>query len=108
MAIHLILLAINEVNTNLTGSVHNYSDCLRALDKVKILPPLQIPTGSSHLEFLKNILVNCSNLSFDQYYSHVETHQDDCKDYHSLSWPSQLNCLIGYLAKKAHRDLQVT
>ncbi len=39
MAIHLILLAINEVNANLTGSVHIYSDCLRALDKVKILPP---------------------------------------------------------------------
>ncbi len=40
MAIYLILLAINEVNTNLTDSVHIFLDCLGALDKVKNLPPL--------------------------------------------------------------------
>jgi hypothetical protein len=68
MAIHLILLAINEVNTGLTGSVHIYLDCLGGLDKVKILPPSQIPTGSARLDVLKNILVNCSNLLFNWYY----------------------------------------
>jgi hypothetical protein len=31
MAIHLILLAINEVNPGLTGLVHIYSNCLGAL-----------------------------------------------------------------------------
>ncbi len=31
MAIHLILVAINEVNLGLDGSVHIYSDCLGAL-----------------------------------------------------------------------------
>jgi hypothetical protein len=34
MVIHLILLAINEINPVLQGSVHIYSDCLGALDKV--------------------------------------------------------------------------
>jgi hypothetical protein len=75
---------------------------------VKILPPLQIPTGSAHLDVLKNILMNCSNLSFNRYYSHVEARQDDCGDYISLSWPLQLNCLMDYLAKKALWDLQVS
>jgi hypothetical protein len=108
MAIHLILLAINEVNTDLTGSVHIYLDCLGALDKVQNLPPLQIPTGSTHLDVLKNILVNFSNLLFNRYYSHVEAYQDDCRDSLSLSRPLQLNCLMDYLAKKALWDLQVT
>ena len=44
MAIHLILLAINEVNPGLGGSIHIYSDCLGALDKVKNLPPSRIPS----------------------------------------------------------------
>ncbi len=105
---HLILLAMNEVNTNLIGSVHICLDCLGVLDKVKKLPPSQIPTGSTHLDVLKNILVNCSNLSFNQYYSHVEAHQDDCGEYLSLSRPSQLICSMNYLAKKALWDLQVT
>jgi hypothetical protein len=33
MAIHLLLLAINEANPTLSGSVHIYSDCLGALHK---------------------------------------------------------------------------
>ena len=105
MAIHLILLAINEVDPNLSCSVHIFSDCFGALDKVKKLPPLQIPTGSAHSDVLKNILVNCSNLSFNRYYSHVEAHQDDHGDYLSLTWPLQLNCSIDYLAKEALWDL---
>jgi hypothetical protein len=70
MAIHLILLAINDVNLGLGGSIHIYSDCLGALDKVKNLPPSRIPSGLSHSDVLKNVLVNCSNLSFARFYSH--------------------------------------
>jgi hypothetical protein len=39
LAIHLILLSINRVTPNLPGSVHIYSNCLGALDKVKNLLP---------------------------------------------------------------------
>jgi hypothetical protein len=66
MAVHLILLAVNEVNQGLTGSVTIYSNCLGALDKVKNLPPSRIPTKSLHSEVLKNILVNCNDLPFDR------------------------------------------
>jgi len=39
LAIHLILLSINKTAPDLTGSVHIYSDCLGALNKVQNLPP---------------------------------------------------------------------
>jgi hypothetical protein len=108
MAIHLILLAANEVNPGLTGHVKIYSDCLGALDKVKNLPPARIPTGSAHSDVLKNILVNCSAISFDRYYSHVSAHQDDHADFTSLSREAQLNCSMDNLAKKALWDLRAT
>ncbi len=38
IAIHLLLLAVNENHPLLQGSVHIYSDCLGALEKVKIYP----------------------------------------------------------------------
>jgi hypothetical protein len=44
MAIHLILLSINEVNKDQSGFVIIYSDCLGALDKVENLPPSRTPT----------------------------------------------------------------
>ncbi len=71
MGIHLILLAINEVNPGLQGSVHIFSDCLRALDKVRNSPPSRVPLGLVHSDVLKNILVNCDRLSFKHLYSHV-------------------------------------
>ncbi len=43
LAIHLIHLSVNRVNPELLGLVHIYLDCLRALNKVKNLPPHQIP-----------------------------------------------------------------
>jgi hypothetical protein len=67
MAIHLILLSINEVNEDLSDFVIIHSDCLGALDKVKKLPPSPIPTRSVHSDVLKNIRVNCSDISFDRY-----------------------------------------
>ncbi len=99
MAIHLLLLAINKVTPTLTGLVHIYSDCLGVLDKVKNLPPSQIPTIWSHSDVLQNILTNCKNLFFDRLYSHVKAHQDDMEEYKNLSCPSQLNCTMDYHAK---------
>jgi hypothetical protein len=99
MAIHLLLLTINEVNPLLTGSVHIYLDCLGALDKVKNLPSTHIPAGWLHSDILRNILINCKVLSFDRIYSHVKAHQDDMEEYKNLSIPSQLNCTIDYHAK---------
>ena len=101
MAIHLILLAINEVNPGLEGSVHIYSNCLGALYKVKNLPPSRVPSSLAHSDVLKNILVNCSSLTFDRHYSHVLAHQDDQLDYGDLSQPSQLNVNMDYNAKQA-------
>jgi hypothetical protein len=101
MAIQLILKAINEVNTYLKGSVHILSDCLGALKKIEDLPPYQIPTQCSHLDILKNIMANCSNLSFNRIISHVKAHQDDNKKYSDLFRDAQLNCQIDYLAKSA-------
>jgi hypothetical protein len=39
MAIHLLLLAINEVHPGLKGSITIFSDCISGLDKVQNLPP---------------------------------------------------------------------
>ncbi len=106
IAIHLLLLAINEVNPGLPGSVHIYSDCLGALDKVKNLPPSRVPSNLAHSDVLKNILVNCSNLTFDRLYSHVLAYQDDKLDYGDLSRPSQLNVNMDYNAKQALWNIQ--
>ncbi len=64
MAVHLILLAVNKVYPTLTGLVDIYADCLGALDKVSSLPLHRIPSRCQHSDMLKNIMVNCSNLSF--------------------------------------------
>jgi hypothetical protein len=111
MAIHLILLAANEANAGLllSGSAEIFSDCLGALEKVKNLPPARIPTtGSAHSDVLKNILVNCSDLPFDRYYSHVSAHQDDHQSYTLLPREVQLNCSMDSLAKRALWDLRPT
>ena len=108
MAIHLILLAVNTVDVGIKGSVHIWSDCLGALEKVEHLPPYRIPTRCSHGDILKNILVNCSDLSFVRTFSHVPGHQDDHASYETLSRPAQLNCQMDYQAKLNiwDRDLQ--
>jgi hypothetical protein len=99
MAIHLRLLAVNETYPALQGSVHIYSDCLSALDKVRNLPPARIPANWAYSDVLKNILVNCRGLTFDRIYSHVKAHQDKTNDNANLSQPSQLNCTMDYHAK---------
>jgi hypothetical protein len=106
MRIHLILLVINEVNPEFKGSVYIYSDCLGALDKVKNLPPSRVPSNLAHLVILKNILVNCKNLSFKRFYLRVQAHQDDKVYYQDLSRASQLNVNMDFNAKQVLLDLQ--
>ena len=74
----------------------------------KNLPSSRIPSSLAHSDVLKNILVNCSNLSFDLFYSHVRAHHDDKEDYQDLSRPSQLNVNMDFNAKQALLDLQPT
>jgi hypothetical protein len=101
MAIHLILRGVHEVSPGLTGSVHILSDCLGALYKVENLPPYQIPTQCRHSDILKNIMVNCSKLSFKRIFSHIKAHQDNGFEYGSLTRNAQLNCQMDYHTKKA-------
>ncbi len=84
MAIHLILRSMNEVFKDLRGSVHIYSDCLGALNKVENLPPYRIPTKCSHSNILKNIMVNCSDLTFLQILSHMKAQQDDLLESYQM------------------------
>jgi hypothetical protein len=105
-AIHLILHWINVVSPNLWRSVLILSNCLGALNKVEDLLPYRIPTQCSHLDILKNIMVNCSNLSFSRHYSHVKAHQDNHQAYSGLPREAQLNCQMDYLAKKAIYEAQ--
>jgi hypothetical protein len=100
MAIHLILLAANKVRPDLEGTVDVFSDCVGALEKVSDLPPNRIPSRCRHSDILKNIMVNCSELTFALNYLHVRAHQDDEVEYHKLSRPSQLNCLVDLYAKE--------
>ena len=99
MAIHLILLAANKVWLSLRGRAVIYSDCLGALGRVSNLPPHLIPTKFRHSDILKNILVNCTSLSFTLAYSHVKAHQDDHEEFSNLPRPAQLNVYCDGMAK---------
>jgi hypothetical protein len=100
MAIHLLLLSFDKVWPELDGEVHIYSDCLGALDKVENLPPHRIPSRCRHSDVLKNIMVNCSDLSFKRLFSHVAAHQEDRKKWEDLERPAQLNCGCDERAKE--------
>ena len=100
IAIHLILLAENKVCLSLRGRAVIYSDCLGALGRVANLPPHRIPTKCRHSGILKNILVNCTSLSFTLAYSHVKAHQDDPEEFSTLPRPAQLNVHCDGMAKK--------
>ncbi len=105
MAIHLILRGVHKVRHDLRGSVHILSDCLGALHKVENLPPYRIPTKCSHSDILKNIMINCSTLSFKRIFSHVKAHQDDGVEYGSLTRNTQLNCQMDYHAKTGNMGI---
>jgi hypothetical protein len=105
-AIHLILLAVNKLDKRLQGRVKIYSDCLGALGRVTSLPENRLPSGCKHSDILKNIMVNCSKLSFTCEYLHVRAHQDKKFSYQQLSRPTQLNCAMDGEAKGALCGLQ--
>jgi len=96
----LILLSVNKVNPNLTGSVHIYSNCLGALKKVANLPPRRIPSKCHHSDILKNIMIHCSSMTFDRLFLHVSAHQDKKEEFKNLSQQAQLNCACNFGAKR--------
>ena len=105
LAIHLILRSVNDTCPGLLGSNEIFSDCLGALDYVSLLPPNRIPSKCKHSDILKKILIVCSDLTFSRTYSHVSTHQDECREYSNLSRQSQLNCVMDGNAKMEIWDL---
>lgn len=108
MQVHLILLAVQKTAPDLSGEVAIYSDCLGALGRVSNLPPGRIPTKCRHSDILKNILVNCCDLSFQRVFRHVKAHQDDRVSYDKLDRPSQLNCAADEGAKREILEANVT
>lgn len=104
MAVHLLLLAVNRVNPGLNGSTYIYLDCLGALGRVAELPPGHIPTRCRHSDILKNILVNCTELTFARTYAHVRAHQDNHRKWQSLSRPAQLNTFCDAEAKDTNHE----
>ncbi len=101
MALHLILLAVNEVNPGLKGEITLHSDCLGAISQIEDLPPGKIPSACKHADILKNILIACKRLTFDIVREHIEAHQDDGMEFHMLTCAAQLNCAVDAGAKRA-------
>jgi hypothetical protein len=100
MAIHLILLSVNKLHSDLLGSVEIVSDCLGALKRMTYLPPYRIPSRCRHSNILKTILVHCQKLSFTTYYLHIKAHQDNNKTFVQLIRKAQLNCIYDHVAKQ--------
>ena len=101
MAIHLILLAANKLRPETGGLVAVFSDCLGAIRRVATLPEAGVPTSWNHADVLKNIMVNCRDLSFDVAYRHAKANQDDHRLFADLSRQAQLNCMMDWAAKRA-------
>ena len=101
LAIHLLLVAANKIDTTLCGLVTIISDCLGALGRVSTLPTTRLPAKCKHSDILKLIMIHCRTLTFQRHYAHVKAHQDDSIAYHKLSRPAQLNCLMDGCAKSA-------
>jgi hypothetical protein len=100
LAVHLILVSVNRLNSFLAGSVEVVFNCLGALSRVVNLPPYCIPSRCKHSDILKNILVNCRDLSFSVHFSHIKAHQNDRSSFDKLSRKAQLNCICNHLAKQ--------
>jgi hypothetical protein len=100
LAIHLILLSVNRVNPELLGLVHIYLDCFGSLNKVKNLPPHQIPSKCRHLDVLKSTMLHCSTMLFNRLFPHISAHQEDRQDFEKLSRQAQLNCAADFGAKQ--------
>jgi hypothetical protein len=99
MAIHLILLSVSKIHLTLAGSVEIVLDGLGALKWVTYLPPYRILSRCRHSDILKTILVNCRDLTFTTYYSHIKAHRDDHTSFKNLSRKAQLSCICNHAAK---------
>ncbi len=54
-----------------------------------------------HSDVLKNIMIHCSNMTLDCFFSHAPAHQDDRRaDIENLSRQSQLNCAADFGVKR--------
>ena len=84
----------------LSGPVTIIYECLGEIGRVEHLPPHRIPSKCKHSDILNNMLVSCSDLTFQRVFEHVDAHQDDRGFYESLTRPEQLNCLMGGKAKQ--------
>jgi hypothetical protein len=100
VAIHLILLSMNKLHRDLSGSIEIISDCLGALKRVTNLPPYCIPLQCRHSNILKTILIHCRDLSSTMHYSHIKAHQEDNTTFAQLSRKAQLNCICNRTAKQ--------
>jgi hypothetical protein len=108
LALHLILLAVNQLQPNLTGRAKIYSDCMSALERITDLPSGRIPSRIKHADILKILMVHCKNFSFGCSYLHVKAHQDDRQSYYALTRPAQLNCQVDFYAKRVIWGLEGT
>ena len=81
MAIYLISRGVDEMTPSLGGLVTIISDYLGEIGRVEHLPPHRIPSRCKHSDILKNILVNCSDLTFQLVFEHVDAHQYDWGSY---------------------------
>jgi hypothetical protein len=100
MAIHLILLSMNKLHSDLSGRIEIVLDCLGALKRMMYLPPYHIPSRCHHSNILKTILVHCQKLSFTTYYLHIKAHQDDNKTFAHFSRKEQLNCICVTIVRR--------
>ena len=105
LAIHLILLAVNTVAPEISGSASVYLDCLNAVNWIGTLPTNRIPARYKQSDILKIIMIHCRALRFKIKYLHVEAHQDDDHDYATLSRPAQLNCACDLAAKMSLQEV---
>jgi hypothetical protein len=99
MAVHLVLLGVNKLHLDLAGKIPVYTNCNGALQKVENLPPLCILSRCLHADILKNILINCLSLLFQVELYLIKAHQDDLRDFSTLSRPAQLTCAVDAGAK---------
>ena len=106
MAVHLLLLSVNRVNPELSGECTIYSDCLGGLRKVAELPPYRVPASCRHSDVLKNVLINCRELTFTRTYRHVDAHQDREKNWDEMVREEQLNTVCDGGAKKKIFDVE--
>jgi hypothetical protein len=101
MAVHLILLSVNRIQSDLlSGSIEIVSDYLGALKRVTFLPPYWIPSQCCHSYILETILVQCRGLSSTTYYSYIKAHQDDNVSFDKLRRKARLNCICNHKVKQ--------